>query len=101
MTQHHPSHERHRHGEGDPHCLEVFARLSEYVDGELDEQDCRLIEEHMAGCEPCIEFLRSLRRSIEAAHTFQPHVEPARLPPEVEARLKSAWMKALGRRTAS
>lgn len=91
-------HSHHAHSARDPRCLEVFARLSEYLDGELDEADCRLIEEHIRDCEPCVRFLRSLRRSIDAAHQFSPRVEPGRIPPELEARLKAAWQAALARR---
>jgi len=91
-------HTHHTHAARDPRCLEVFARLSEYLDGELDEADCRLIEEHIQDCQPCVEFLRSLRKSIEAAHHFSAPVEPAKVPPELEARLKQAWQAALARR---
>lgn len=99
MTRH--SHSHHAHGQRDPRCLEIFARLSEYLDGELDEMDCRLIEEHIQDCAPCVEFMRSLRRSIEAAHTYAAEVEPSQLPPEVESRLKQAWQEALRRRKSA
>lgn len=95
MTRH--THQ-HSHGERDPRCLEIFARLSEYLDGELDEMDCRLIEEHIQDCEPCVEFVRSLRRSIEAAHGYSSQAAPSQIPPELEARLKQAWQASLARR---
>lgn len=95
MTRH-----MHHHSPGarDPRCLEIFARLSEYLDGELDEMDCRMIEEHMRDCEPCVEFMRSLRRSIEASHQYGARMEPAHISPELEARLRQAWQAALARR---
>lgn len=96
MTRH--THPEHSHGSRDPRCLEIFARLSEYLDGELEETDCRLIEEHFQDCEPCVEFVRSLRRSVEAAHQYGGRVEPSGISPELEARLKQAWQAALARR---
>ncbi len=99
MTGHVHSH--HAQGQRGPRCLEVFARFSEYLDGELDEMDCRLIEEHIKDCAPCVEFLRSLRRSIEAAHAYSAQVEPAQPPPELESRLKQAWQEALRRRKSA
>lgn len=99
MTRH--EHHDQAHGGRDPHCLEIFARLSEYVDGELDEVDCHLIEEHIQDCPPCVEFVRSLRRSIEAAHTYEAQAEPSQLPYELEARLKQAWQEALRRRKSA
>jgi predicted anti-sigma-YlaC factor YlaD len=96
MTRHEHSHQA--HGPRDPRCLEIFARLSEYLDGELDEMDCSLIEEHIRDCEPCVEFLRSLRSSIDAAHSYAAQVQPSQIPPELESRLKQAWQEALRRR---
>lgn len=88
----------HRHSPKDPACLEVFAKLSEYIDGELPEGDCGLIEQHIADCPPCIEFLRNLRRSVAASREIQSDLRPDPMPPEIETRLRAAWTKALARR---
>ena len=44
----------------DPKCQEVFALLSDYLNLELPPDACQSIEEHLAGCAPCIEFVESL-----------------------------------------
>jgi anti-sigma factor (TIGR02949 family) len=54
----------HSHRPGSPHCRELFARLSEYLDGELDEALCAEAEVHLEDCPPCREFLESLRRTV-------------------------------------
>ena len=46
-------------------CRKMFAGLSDYLDGELDDFSCEEIEAHLDGCEPCKKFLRSLERSIQ------------------------------------
>ena len=46
-------------------CREIFARLSEYLDGELDPAFCSRLEEHMGDCPPCEAFLESLRRTVD------------------------------------
>jgi RNA polymerase sigma-70 factor (ECF subfamily) len=46
-------------------CRKVFAGLSDYLDGELDDFSCEEIETHLNGCEPCKKFLRSLEATIE------------------------------------
>jgi RNA polymerase sigma-70 factor, ECF subfamily len=46
-------------------CKKVFAGLSDYLDGELDDFSCEEIETHMNGCEPCKKFLRSLESTIQ------------------------------------
>jgi len=90
----------HRHSPRDPACLEVFAMLSEYLDGELEDIDCHHIEEHIADCPPCVEFVRGLRRCISASQEFQGREECPPLPPEMEERLRSAWQSALARRNS-
>jgi anti-sigma factor RsiW len=43
----------------------MFAELSNYLDERLDDSLCEELEKHMEGCEPCQEFLSSLRSTIE------------------------------------
>ena len=53
------------HGSGPESCREMFARLSEYLDEELDPDLCGGVEAHLDGCPPCQAFLESLRRTID------------------------------------
>jgi predicted anti-sigma-YlaC factor YlaD len=50
---------------GTVRCKKVFAGLSDYLDGELDDFSCEEIEAHLNGCEPCKKFLRSLELTIQ------------------------------------
>lgn len=93
--------EKHTHNHKDPACLEVFARLSEYIDGELGQLDCSHIEDHIADCPPCVDFLRSLRECIQASKEIEGRAECPPVPPELEARLKAAWQNALSRRAGA
>ena len=88
----------HQHSHRDPACLEVFARLSEFIDGELPEMDCAEMEAHMADCPPCIDFLNSLKRCQAVSRDFHSSAECPPLPAELEQRLKAAWAAALSRR---
>ena len=47
-----------------PHCLEMFAQLSEYIDREIDETQRRQIEAHVAECVGCFSCLLSLKQTI-------------------------------------
>lgn len=100
MSGHHHNH-KHEHSGKDPACLEIFARLSEYLDGELPPEDCAGIEAHIADCPPCVEFLKDLRRSVEASHGFRVPAAPSPVDSELRNRLSKAWKEALARRTAS
>jgi anti-sigma factor RsiW len=46
------------------HCLELFDKLSEYIDGEMGELERREIETHIAQCVACFGCLQSLKRTI-------------------------------------
>ena len=47
-----------------PHCLEMFARLSEYIDREMDEGRLRELDAHISECLACFACLQSLRQTI-------------------------------------
>lgn len=37
-------------------CFEVLARLSDYLDGDLEAADRAEVERHLAGCDECTRF---------------------------------------------
>ena len=56
-------------------CSEALLRVYEYLDGELDSNDCAKIQEHLDECAPCLEeynldtTLKALiRRSCGSEH---------------------------------
>jgi len=56
-------------------CSEALLRVYEFLDGELDANDCAKIQEHLDECAPCLEeynldtTLKALiRRSCGAEH---------------------------------
>ncbi len=49
----------------DSDCGRVFTALSEYLDQELAPAECEGLERHLRGCPECIQFVRSLRRSVQ------------------------------------
>lgn len=48
-------------------CREAIARMSAYLDRELELLDIARLALHLAGCAPCRAYLRTLRRTIEVA----------------------------------
>ena len=65
-------------------CREMFEKLSEYIDKELDEVTCKDIEKHARDCIPCQVCLGTLKQAIELCKKMKP--EP--VPTEFSARLK-------------
>jgi RNA polymerase sigma-70 factor (ECF subfamily) len=79
-------------GERECNCEEIFAALSEYLDGELDARFCEQIEAHMEGCGPCRDFLESLRRTVSWL-SDQPAPE---LTPEMREQICAAYRRRCG-----
>jgi anti-sigma factor (TIGR02949 family) len=68
-------------------CNELFARLSAYLDGELSRQERDEIERHLADCPPCVEFVRSLRTTVDLCRDFEPSGAPPPVPDELKRKL--------------
>ncbi len=82
----------HKHPET---CQEVFELLSQYLDLELPVDSCQEIESHLAGCEPCIEFVNSLRQTVEICRSYVPEVVPEPISREARENLLQAYQKML------
>jgi len=82
-------------------CQEVFALLSQYLDLELPLAACQEIEQHLAGCAPCVEFVESLRKTVELCRGYQPGLMPEPLSDAARASLEAAWKKMVANRASN
>ena len=85
----------HKHG---LECKEIFAQLSAYLDAELPAATCEEIQAHIADCPPCVEFVNSLRRSVELCHGHAGAEQPAPLAGEARERLLAAYREMMAAR---
>jgi RNA polymerase sigma-70 factor (ECF subfamily) len=76
----------HPHRPGSPRCRELFERLSEYLDGELESGICAETETHLEDCPPCRDFLESLRRTVGILNRLP--AEP--VPDEIRRRIRDS-----------
>ncbi len=67
-------------------CKKIFERLSEYIDKELDQEECIVFEQHMKDCKPCLEFLESLNYTVRLSRHIDSQ-ETYRLPRDVSVKL--------------
>jgi anti-sigma factor RsiW len=79
-------------------CADLFARLSAYLDGELSPEARQAMEQHICDCPPCIEFIQSLRQTIDLCHHFEPAGTPAPVSREAKRELLAALQRALAAR---
>jgi RNA polymerase sigma-70 factor, ECF subfamily len=58
-------------------CRELFASLSEYLDGRVSSDKSQAIKAHMGQCPACVAFLRDLRAAIEHCQSLKAECDPA------------------------
>ncbi len=65
-------------------CHELLGSLSAYVDGELDDELCSALEQHLEDCQDCRIVVDTLRKTVYLYHTTTPIED---LPSDIRARL--------------
>ena len=55
----------------DPRCKQIFAALSQYLDGDLPAKHCRDLERHLKDCKPCLAYLENLKTTIQACRKLR------------------------------
>lgn len=69
-------------------CGQVLAKLSDYLDGDLDAAPRQQIEEHLRGCDGCARFGGEFRATVRA---LRAHLgSPGGLPASLRQRLRDA-----------
>jgi RNA polymerase sigma-70 factor (ECF subfamily) len=51
-------------------CRDLFANLSEYMDGNLQPVPCEQMTKHIEACPSCVAFLRDLRAAIDRCRSL-------------------------------
>ena len=69
-------------------CNGIQKRLSEYIDGALDEQTARTVEKHISTCKDCKEEYDSLSAVVKALNTLEPMTAPADFLEKIHERMK-------------
>lgn len=81
-------------------CREVAGLLSQYLDVELPDDACKLIEEHLSECSPCVEFAQGLRKTVELCRSYRSSEMPRPISEAARAELMAAYRKMLAARGA-
>jgi hypothetical protein len=77
----------------DRDCQNVFAALSQYIDRDLPDTTCDELERHIQGCAPCVEFVESLKKSINLGRGYKPEIDAPQISPEVRESLRAIYSK--------
>ena len=68
-------------------CQECVDLLTDYLDGNLEVEVKGRLDEHLSGCAPCINFVRTFETSQDLTHRLRE--QKVNVPREVQERLKS------------
>jgi anti-sigma factor RsiW len=66
-------------------CISIFKKLSEYIDGELDEKAYKKMQGHIKECVKCEVCLETLRRTVQLCG----NMKMKRIPERLKERLRS------------
>ncbi len=76
-------------------CRELVEVVTDYLEGALAEEDVRRFEAHLEECPYCVEYVRQMRKTIEALG----ELDEASIAPETRRDLLEAfrdWRNAGG-----
>ena len=65
-------------------CKDLLGNISDYIDGELDEEVCEQLRRHMDGCENCRVVFDTTTRMI---YLYQTNANETEVPSDVRGRL--------------
>jgi RNA polymerase sigma-70 factor (ECF subfamily) len=76
-------------------CRDLFANLSEYLDGRVEPMTCDRMRDHIEACPACVAFLRDLRGAIDRCRSLEVPCDPA-VAPRLRAILTQEYLRMLG-----
>ncbi len=75
-------------------CRSLFAALSDYMDGLVDDAVCEEMDRHISQCEPCQAFLASLKQAVAQCRSYTPQCD-ARRAEQLRQELVSKYRQAV------
>ncbi len=76
-------------------CKKHFKRISEYLDGELDERACKELEANLEECPECRECLNSLKSTIQLCKEAGEEEMPADIKDRLRSNLRDCFSHRL------
>jgi RNA polymerase sigma-70 factor (ECF subfamily) len=89
-----PKGRRSKVGQRTAECRDLFANLSEYLDGRVEPLTCDQMREHIEACPSCVAFLRDLRAAIDRCRSLEIACDSA-VAPRLRAILTKEYLRML------
>jgi anti-sigma factor RsiW len=77
-------------------CVEFVESVTDWMEGALDDDERLTLEEHLAICPHCTEYLGQLRLSAAVLHEVDERAPGAAPPPGARAALLDAFRRERG-----
>ncbi len=77
-------------------CQDYISELNDFIDGELDPQLCREIEQHIGECENCRIMVDSLQQTVKLCREGKTEELPAELEKKLNNILLKRWKEKFG-----
>jgi len=94
-----PKGTRSKAGRRPDECRDLFANLSEYLDGKVEPVACDQMRGHIEACPSCVAFLRDLRAAIDRCRSLEFSCDPA-VAPRLRTILTREYLRMLVMPTA-
>lgn len=70
-------------------CAEFVECVTDYLEGALSARDTQRLEEHLAACEQCAEYLEQMRTTLRLTGELR----AVDVPPEASAHLREVFAR--------
>ncbi len=77
-------------------CRKSIENLSDYIDGELDQEFCDELEKHLSGCKNCRLVMDSMNMTVKLCRDGVSEDLPESLQKKFELKLAEHWKKKFG-----
>jgi anti-sigma factor RsiW len=77
-------------------CKDSISLLMDYLDGELTPEDAQHLKEHLQGCTPCVDFLRTYRATPGVCKKALAHKMPQEMSTKLTEFLRAKCNKSTG-----
>lgn len=89
-----PAKARSRASQRPAECRDLFANLSEYLDGRIEPLTCDQMRLHIEACPSCVAFLRDLRAAIDRCRSLEVPCDPV-VAPRLRSILTREYLRML------
>ena len=76
-------------------CDQIGPLLSAWLDRDLPNETCGVIDAHLRSCARCSEEMEALRSTVDLCRSYRSESVPGPLPGDKHEQLKEAFRKAL------